>query len=150
MNKKSLFYISIALSFIMLFFSLRFFAGIFNELIEVTAFEIVFEPEKGLVPFFYGLLTTSLLGIILTVYHIIIFVSLCKSSKKIIPLNSLLRTKNPYLKCIFILILVFSILGFYWINTRDNDIFYYLPFFILFPLYTYILLNFTTTIYKKS
>lgn len=150
MNKKNLFFISIALSFIMLFFSLRFFAGIFNQLIEVTAFEIVFEPEKGLAPFFYGLLATFALGIIFSIFHIIIFILLRKSSKKIISLNALLKTQNPYFKCIFILILFFSVLGFYWINTKDNDIFYYLPFFILFPLCAYMLLNFTTAIYKKS
>lgn len=150
MKKELLFRISIIISIIMLFFSLKLFWGFFSQMIEVSAFEEVFEPEKGLVVFFYGVLTTFALGIIFGIFHGIIFILLRKSPEKIIPLNALLKTKNPYLKCIFILILVFSVLGFYWITAKDNSIFYYMPFFILFPICAYILLGFTTVLHIKK
>lgn len=151
MNKKALFYSSIMLSLITLFFSISTFGGIFNQLIEVSAWEEVFEPEKALVIFFDALVVTFSLGIILAIFHLIIFIKFRKNtSLKIIPFDSLLKTDKVFLRCIFALFLLISIYGFNWIITRDYDIFYYLPFFVLFPICVYLLLNFTAANYNFS
>lgn len=147
MKKRIFFFISITLSLIVLFFSLGTFTGIFNQLIEVSVWEEVFEPEKALVILFCGLVSTFFLGIILAIFHLIIFIKFRKyTSLKIIPFDALLKTDKIFLRYIFALFLLISIYGFNWIITRDYDIFYYLPFFVLFPICVYLLLNFTASL----